>query len=106
MPRNLAFTVRPCGAVELSWEGGGRGGPQGAYYVVQRSLDGGRIWTVLGTTTSKRNVDEDLPVGLSDVRYAVIARHGEHEVWGSPLLVRLGTRRAVGGDTARRDRAA
>lgn len=104
MPRNLAFTVRPRGAVELSWEGGGRGGPQGAYYVVQRSFDGGRTWSVLGTTTSKRFVDEDLPVGQAETFYAVIARHGEHAVWGSPLFVRLGTReapaRATKGDSA------
>jgi hypothetical protein len=47
---------------------------------------------VLGTTTSKRFVDGDLPIGLAEARYAVIARHGEHAVWGLVLPVRLGTR--------------
>jgi hypothetical protein len=90
-PRDLAFTVRPNGEVELWWKGGG---PQGTFYIVQRSFDGGKNWSVLGTTTSKRFVDEDLPTGLDEIHYAAIARHGEHAVWGSPLLVRLGTRPA------------
>lgn len=102
VPTDLAFDVRPAGAVELSWRGGG---PQGTYYVVQRSIDGGGSWSVLGTTTSKRFVDEDLPIGLPETRYAVVARHGEHAVWGSVLFVRLGTR-AAARDAARRDRAA
>ena len=90
-PRNLAFAVRPRGEVELSWQGGG---PQGTFYIVQRSFDGGRTWGVLGTTTSKRFVDDDLPTGLEEISYAAIARHGEHAVWGVPLPVRLGTRPA------------
>lgn len=104
-PKNLAFDVRPAGEVELRWEGGGGGGPQGTYYVVQRSFDGGRNWSVLGTTTSKRFVDGDLPIGAPETRYAVIARHGEHAVWGGPLLVRVGTRPRE-RDGARADRAA
>lgn len=105
MPRNLKFTVRPRGDVELSWKGGGGGGPQGTYYVVQRSLGLPWNWSVLGTTTSKRFVDGGLPIGAHDTYYAVIARHGKHEVWGNPLLVRLGTRPA-GGEAAPRERAA
>lgn len=101
-PTNLAFDVRPAGEVELSWNGGG---PQGTYYLVQRSLDGGETWRVLGTTTSKRFVDGDLPFGLDGIRYAVVARHGEHAVWGHVLFVRLGTKPAD-GETALRERAA
>lgn len=102
MPQNLAFDVRPRGEVELSWDGGG---PQGTYYVVQRSFGVRRNWSVLGTTTSKRFVDGDLPIGATETLYAVIARHGKHEVWGNPLPVRLGTR-AAGGEAAPRERAA
>lgn len=93
-PTNLGFDVRPRGDVELFWQGGGSGGPQGTYYIVQRKLDPAGPWVVLGTTTSKRFVDEGLPVGVGEVRYAVIARHNEHEVWGQPLVVRLGTKEA------------
>ena len=102
---HLGFHVRPRGDVELSWQGQGSGAPQGVYYIVQRSLDGGRTWSVLGTTTSKCFVDEALPVGQAETFYTVIARHGEHEVWGSVLPVRLGTKEAT-GDAAADDRAA
>lgn len=104
-PTNLCFVVRPRGDVEVSWQGGGSGGPQGTYYIVQRRIDPAGPWVVLGTTTSKRFVDGDLPIGLAEVRYAVVARHNEHEVWGQPLVVRLGTKEAPAPAT-KGDRAA
>ncbi|MEQ8843715.1 MAG: hypothetical protein RIB58_02585 [Phycisphaerales bacterium] len=94
-PSNPRFLVRPGGAVEISWAGGG---PQGTFYIVKRALPGEADYTIMGTTTSRRFADETLQVGVGEVRYAIDAQHGRHLVRGAVLPVRLGSKAAAGSD--------
>ncbi|MEQ8315877.1 MAG: hypothetical protein RIE77_08370 [Phycisphaerales bacterium] len=92
-PSSPRFVVRPGGAVEISWDGGG---PQGTFYVVKRALPGEQQYTIMGTTTSRRFTDETLHVGVGRVHYAIDAQHGRHLVRGDVLPVQLGSK---GGST-------
>ncbi|MCW5757187.1 MAG: fibronectin type III domain-containing protein [Phycisphaeraceae bacterium] len=86
-PRMLRASLDTDGSLVLTWKGKGPGGTR---YDVTRLLPGDGGFKVIGDTSKKRWVDNDLPAGTGQVLYRVIARQTGFEVGSTILTVRLG----------------
>lgn len=88
---NLAFTLQPSGALEISWDGSVS---TGTTYVVQRAITpagGGQgPFQSIGFADEKRFVDTGIPAGTERASYVVRARKGATLTPGTaPITVRF-----------------
>lgn len=77
-PAGLRVELDPTrGALTLSWKATHPKGTSGTSYIVRRRLPGEDGFAFLGTTGSKRFVDETLPAGAEWAQYTVQAQRAD-----------------------------
>lgn len=90
---NVAFDLRSDGAITISWTSRRASVGEGAYFVVQRKLDGERDFTDIGiapgSTRRSRTisfVDATIPMGATGAAYVIEGRRGHAKGEPTPAM--------------------
>lgn len=77
MPTNITTALTNLGAIELAWKADNASASTGAFFVIQRKLDGETRWTNIGQTGAKSFSDATVPLGTTRATYIIIPWRGD-----------------------------
>lgn len=77
MPYDITTALDNNGFLELKWKADNGASSTGAYYMVERRLNGEASFTLIGGTGTKSFTDAKIPLGTSQAIYKITPRRGE-----------------------------
>ncbi len=76
-PTDIVTTINNRGFVEIRWKADNAANSTGAYFKIERRLDGEQAFRLLGTTGLKTFTDESIPAGTLQATYIITPLRGD-----------------------------
>lgn len=76
-PTDIRTTLNSIGQIELTWKATDAAPSSGAYFTIERRLDGESSFTLRGSAGAKTFTDNTIPLGTAQATYVITPHRGE-----------------------------